>query len=116
MGLTNTQLRDHLDAVAANDKVVAAAIERCGYPEERIRPTGYKTLLRTIVGQQVSVAAAASVWNKLEAELGEDMHAHELLARDFDTLRARGPCANSSPAANSHSTACPMTTRKPLPN
>ena len=47
-------------------------------------------LLRTIVGQQVSVAAAASVWNKLEAELGEDMQACELLARDFDTLRACG--------------------------
>ena len=90
MGLTNAQLRDHLDAVAADDKTVAAAIERCGYPEERIRPTGYRTLLRTIVGQQVSVAAAASVWNKLEAELGEEMHAHELLARDFDTLRACG--------------------------
>lgn len=90
MGLTNAQLREHLDAVAANDKTVAAAIERCGYPEERIRPTGYKTLLRTIVGQQVSVAAAASVWNKLEAELGEAMLAHELLARDFDTLRACG--------------------------
>ncbi|WP_226700790.1 DNA-3-methyladenine glycosylase family protein [Qipengyuania gaetbuli] len=90
MGLTNSQLREHLDAVAAQDKVVAGALERCGYPEERIRPTGYRTLLRTIVGQQVSVAAAASVWNKLEAELGEDMHAHELLARDFDTLRACG--------------------------
>ncbi len=90
MGLTNAQLREHLDAVASSDATVAAAIERCGYPEERIRPTGYRTLLRTIVGQQVSVAAAASVWNKLEAELGEDMHAHELLARDFDTLRACG--------------------------
>jgi DNA-3-methyladenine glycosylase II len=90
MGLTNDQLRSHLDAVAADDAVVAAAIQRCGYPEERIRPTGYRTLLRTIVGQQVSVAAAASVWNKLEAELGEEMHAHELLARDFDTLRACG--------------------------
>ena len=90
MGLTNSQLREHLDAVAAQDKVVAGALERCGYPEERIRPTGYRTLLRTIVGQQVSVAAAASVWNKLEAELGEEMHAHELLARDFDTLRACG--------------------------
>ena len=90
MGLTNSQLREHLDAVAAQDKVVAGALERCGYPEERIRPTGYRTLLRTIVGQQVSVAAAASVWNKLEAELGEDMHPHELLARDFDTLRACG--------------------------
>ena len=90
MGLTNAQLRDHLDAVAARDPVVAGAIQRIGYPEERIRPTGYRTLLRTIVGQQVSVAAAASVWNRLEAELGEDMHAHELLSRDFDTLRACG--------------------------
>ena len=90
MGLTTAQIRDHLDAVAADDKVVAGALERVGYPEERIRSTGYRTLLRTIVGQQVSVAAAASVWRKLEAELGEDMHAHELLARDFDTLRACG--------------------------
>jgi DNA-3-methyladenine glycosylase II len=90
MGLTNAQLREHLDAVANGDPVVAAAIERCGYPEERIRPIGYRTLLRTIVGQQVSVASAQSVWNKLEAELGEDMHARELLARDFDTLRACG--------------------------
>ena len=90
MGLTNSQLREHLDAVAATDAVVSAAIERCGYPEERIRPTGYRTLLRTIVGQQVSVAAAASVWNKLEAELGEEMAARELLDRDFDTLRACG--------------------------
>ncbi|MXO96259.1 DNA-3-methyladenine glycosylase 2 family protein [Erythrobacter aquimaris] len=90
MGLTNSQLREHLDAVASKDAVVAAAIERCGYPEERIRPTGYRTLLRTIVGQQVSVAAAASVWNKLETELGEDMAARELLDRDFDTLRACG--------------------------
>ncbi len=90
MGLTNAQLREHLDAVAKNDEIVAEAITRCGYPEERIRPTGYKTLLRTIVGQQVSVASAAAVWNKLEAELGNEMQPHELLARDFDTLRACG--------------------------
>ncbi|QKG70143.1 DNA-3-methyladenine glycosylase family protein [Erythrobacter mangrovi] len=90
MGLTNAQLRDHLDTVAAQDAVVAAAIERCGYPEERIRPTGYKTLLRTIVGQQVSVAAATSMWNRLEAELGPDFTPSCLLERDFDTLRACG--------------------------
>lgn len=90
MGLTNAQLRDQLDAVAAEDAVVAAAIERCGYPEERIRPTGYKTLLRTIVGQQVSVAAATSMWSKLEAELGSDFTPTCLLDRDFDTLRACG--------------------------
>ena len=90
MGLTNAQLRDDLDAVAARDPVVASALERCGYPEERIRPTGYKTLLRTIVGQQVSVAAAASMWAKLEAALGVDFTPACLLERDFDSLRACG--------------------------
>ena len=90
MGLSTAILRQHLDTVAAEDPVVAAAIERVGYPEERLRETGYRTLLRTIVGQQVSVAAAASVWRKLEAELGEEMAAADLLARDHDTLRACG--------------------------
>ena len=90
MGLTNARLRADLDRVAAADPVVAGALERCGYPEERMRPTGYRTLLRTIVGQQVSVASADAVWAKPEAELGEAIPAHELLARDFDTLRACG--------------------------
>ena len=47
-------------------------------------------MLRTIVGQQVSVAAAASMWRKLEAELGTDFTPACLLARDFDSLRACG--------------------------
>lgn len=90
MGLNSERLKEGLDAVAAREPGIARALERVGYPEPRIRPTGYQTLLRTIVGQQVSVAAAASVWNKLEAEIGADMHPHELLARDFDALRACG--------------------------
>ena len=90
MGLTAEQLTAGLDAVASIEPGFAHALERTGYPEPRIRPTGYRTLLRTIVGQQVSVASAASVWKKLEAEIGEEMQAHELLARDFDALRACG--------------------------
>lgn len=90
MGLTSEQLRGGIDAVAALEPRLAAAVERVGYPEPRIRPTGYRTLLRAIVGQQVSVAAAASMWAKLEAELGPEIPASDLLARDFDTLRACG--------------------------
>ena len=90
MGLTGEQLREGIDAVAAREPKVAEAVERVGYPEPRIRPTGYQTLLRAIVGQQVSVAAASSMWAKLEAELGPDIPAADLLARDFDTLRACG--------------------------
>jgi len=90
MGLTAAQLREGIDHVAAREPGFARALAAVGYPEPRIRPPGYQTLLRTIVGQQVSVAAAASVWNKLEAELGEAMRPADLLARDFDTLRACG--------------------------
>lgn len=90
MSLTQEQINGALDALAAREQRIARALEVAGYPEPRIRETGYRTLLRTIVGQQVSVAAAASVWRKLEAELGEEMEARALLARDFDTLRACG--------------------------
>ena len=84
MGLSNEQIRTSLDIVAADEPAIARAIELAGYPEERIRPTGYQTLLRTIVGQQVSVAAAASVWNKLEDHLGAEMAPEDL------TNKARG--------------------------
>lgn len=90
MGLTAKAVREGIDFAVAQEPRLAPALASVGYPEPRVRPTGYKTLLRTIVGQQVSVAAATSVWNKLEAELGEDMLACDLLARDFDTLRACG--------------------------
>lgn len=90
MGLSAEAIREGIDHVAAMEPGIARARDRVGYPEPRIRPTGYKTLLRTIVGQQVSVAAASSMWNKLEAELGAEFTPACLLKRDFDTLRACG--------------------------
>ncbi len=90
MGLTSDQIHRSLDIVAAREPAIARALEIAGYPEPRIWETGYKTMLRTIVGQQVSVAAASSMWNKLEAELGADFTPTCLLERDFDTLRACG--------------------------
>ena len=90
MGLTAKQLNAGIDAVAAREPAIASALERAGYPEPRIREAGYRTLLRTIVGQQVSVAAASSMWRKLEALLGEAMPAEALLAAEFDELRACG--------------------------
>jgi len=90
VGLSANIIREGLDAISAADDRIAKAVQLVGYPEPRIRDRGYRTLLRTIVGQQVSVAAATSVWNKLETELGEEMLPQELIDRDFDTLRACG--------------------------
>ncbi|NCP11550.1 MAG: DNA-3-methyladenine glycosylase 2 family protein [Sphingomonadales bacterium] len=90
MGLTAGQLRDDLAALAEIEPRFAAAIAEAGAPEPRIRPRGYATLLRTIVGQQVSAKAATAVWNRLEAHLGEGCPAEAVTAADFDVLRACG--------------------------
>src|SRR3546814_19222329 len=43
-----------------------------------------------MVGQQVSVAAANSIWNKLEAAFGSGCPAEVMAAAEFDALRACG--------------------------
>jgi DNA-3-methyladenine glycosylase II len=90
VGLTAKQLNASLDALAKLEPRFGDAISATGYPEPRLRDPGYATLLRTIVGQQVSVAAAASVWNKLEALIGTGCAPEKLIAQDFDALRACG--------------------------
>ena len=90
MGLQMDTLRAGLDHIAAIEPGMARALQLAGYPEPRIRETGYATLLRTIVGQQVSVASAAAVWNKLEALLGPAISPELLLAAEFDALRGCG--------------------------
>ncbi len=90
MGLSKEMIKAGLDHVGAIDPRLAAAVAQSGYPEPRIRPEGYETLLRTIVGQQVSVASAAAVWDRLEARLGDGCPADALIATEFDELRACG--------------------------
>ncbi len=90
MGLGADAIREGLDAIAAREPAIARALKRVGYPEPRIRPAGYATMLRTIVGQQVSVAAASSIWNRLEAFLGKGLPPERLLASEFEELRGCG--------------------------
>ena len=47
-------------------------------------------MLRTIVGQQVSVAAARSMWAKLEAAYGSPPELEKLLTASDDELRQAG--------------------------
>ena len=83
-------LKKGMDAIAAIDADVARTLDQVGYPDPRNRAPGYTTMLRTIVGQQVSVAAANAVWNRLEAELGEDCPHAALSAASEEALRACG--------------------------
>jgi DNA-3-methyladenine glycosylase II len=65
-------------------------IEQFGEPEPRSSPPGATTLLRTIVGQQVSVAAARSMWNKLEAAYGSPPDLDRLVTASDEDLRVAG--------------------------
>ncbi|WP_294333182.1 DNA-3-methyladenine glycosylase 2 family protein [uncultured Sphingomonas sp.] len=90
MGLTAEQLKGSIDALVAREPAFAAALERAGYPPPRLRERGYATLLRTIVGQQVSVAAATAVWNKLDATIGNAEEPSLLAAASDELLRSAG--------------------------
>ena len=90
MGLSADAIGEGLDTIAANEPGFARALVIAGYPEPRIRERGYATMMRTIVGQQVSVAAAASMWRKFEAFVGPHLPPQRVLDAEFDELRACG--------------------------
>jgi DNA-3-methyladenine glycosylase II len=90
MGLTAEVIGASLDSLAARDAQIARALARVGYPAPRIRERGFATLLRTIVGQQVSVAAAAAIWNRLEQRLGTPPVPETLAMLDDEALRSCG--------------------------
>ena len=90
MGIAKKALHRSIDELARREPAFARAFERVGYPEPRTSEPGYVTLLRTIVGQQVSIAAARSIWNKLDAAVGGAADPAKLLATSDEALRAAG--------------------------
>ena len=87
---TTSSIRTQAQALAEREPAFARVIERHGIPQPRTSNRGVETLLRTIVGQQVSVAAARSMWTKLEAAFGSPPGLHLLLAASDEELRAAG--------------------------
>lgn len=79
-----------VDELARREKAFAAVLERHGRPEPRVSEPGATTLLRTIVGQQVSVAAARSMWAKLEAAYGAPPDLEQIQRASDGDLRLAG--------------------------
>tara|TARA_A100001037_G_scaffold264945_1_gene256119 strand:+ start:2858 stop:3505 length:648 start_codon:yes stop_codon:yes gene_type:complete len=55
----------------AEDPALAMVIKKCGRGRLVPRNDGFFSLARSIVGQQISVKAAQSIWNKLEQKVGK---------------------------------------------
>ncbi len=90
MGLSAEQLDASMAALCAVEPAFAAAVAEAGHPAPRLSERGFATLLRTIVGQQVSVASAAAVWRKLDDVVGGAADPANIAAASDETLRSAG--------------------------
>ncbi|HEX6784049.1 MAG TPA: DNA-3-methyladenine glycosylase 2 family protein [Sphingomicrobium sp.] len=87
---TKKSIQSAVETLAGREPAFARVVEKHGVPPPRNSERGAQTLLRTIVGQQVSVAAARSMWAKLEAAFGSPPDLNLLLKASDEELRAAG--------------------------
>lgn len=87
---TANGIRQSVEALAALEPAFAAVVAQHGVPEPRASEPGAHSLLRTIVGQQVSVAAARAMWAKLEAVYGSPPDLQRILTASDEELRSAG--------------------------
>ena len=87
--IENTEeLEEHIIALIAIEPRFAPVYEQVGMPSLRHNAGGFEQLMRAMVGQQLSVAAAASIWKKLVAA---GLTTPQAIAEAQDeTLRAQG--------------------------
>lgn len=85
--------------LSRRDRVMKKLIPRFGEARLESRGDAFTTLARSIVGQQISVKAAQSVWNKFAALVdGPEMHLapQAVNALDPQTMRAAGLSARKT--------------------
>jgi DNA-3-methyladenine glycosylase II len=79
--------------LAKRDRVMKKLIPQFGEARLQSRGDAFTTLARSIVGQQISVKAAQSVWNRFAAAVGDPsarLAPAAVLALDTATLRGAG--------------------------
>ena len=77
-----------LDQLAAIDTDIAAALSRFGPPPDRSLPASFETLARSIIGQQISRAAASAIWTRMRDQ--DHSNAPIIAAKQPDDLMPFG--------------------------
>ena len=88
--LTDAHIRKALDALAVDHGAVRQAIAQVGYPPSRRREHSFESLARIVIGQQLSVKAAATIAQRVDEAVRGGLQPEALLATAPDTLRAAG--------------------------
>lgn len=107
MGIIATQadIAEGLVCLARRDGRLRAVIEVAGNVPLRREPAGFAGLARIVVAQQVSIASATAIWQRLAAALAE-VEATRLLGVSDEDLRAVGLSASKVRTLRAIAAAC----------
>lgn len=86
---TDADLREGIRALRRKCPHLRRVHDRAGDPPLRRHPPGFEGLARIIVGQQLSIASAQAIWNRVQAAV-RPMSAKAFLALSDDELRRAG--------------------------
>ena len=84
-----TTFTEAVAILTERDRDLAEVVSKYGQPTPWVREPGFATLIRTILGQQVSLAAAESTFSRLQKLLGQ-VTPENLLEVGDDSLREIG--------------------------
>lgn len=88
--LSNDHIREQLSKLADADTHVKTALTQVGFPEERVGEQSFGRFLRVIVGQQLSVKAAATIAQRVTDIVGEDPRPASFDTVSDEQLRGAG--------------------------
>lgn len=78
-----------IDHLKGRDKILATAIEEIGPIHREVIPDLFTALVKSIVGQQISIKAQLTIWNRMCERLGE-ITPNTILACSVDELQGFG--------------------------
>ncbi|WP_022982578.1 DNA-3-methyladenine glycosylase [Ideonella sp. B508-1] len=99
LGITPSYWDDACKHLSKRDRVMKKLIPQFGEARLQSRGDAFTTLARSIVGQQISVKAAQSVWDKFAALMSGPSYAIDpalVLAQETPSLRAVGLSARKA--------------------
>ena len=88
--LTKKRLAEGVEFLCSKDAHLNSIVERLGAPPQWYRKPGFRTLLYLILEQQVSLASARAIWNKLIAFQQSEPNPVRFLKLTDEELRSIG--------------------------
>lgn len=88
--LTKKRLAEGVELLCSKDKRLRSVVDRLGSPPQWYRRPGFRTLLYLILEQQVSLASARAIWNKLVALKQSEPTPSKFLEITDEELRSVG--------------------------